>query len=868
MKGLTMNRLALAGLRANRKEYRQMALGIFLAVFLAVGTALGLWTILEKQAAVRRIRFGQADGLFYRVQVLEPDTLRNTGMVSRVGTASILGRSGDFRFGFFDEDAESILQRQFLSGGTPQSADEVALNEQAWNVLCPEAAPGDTVTLRLVPTVGSSQNREFILSGVFRSEAHTAVSDWDALSLLSESLDCIPDILVYRDAPEFQDDKQEREYVFTLAPHSSIEALFARLPYSNLVGIDFLGTPFRPGDSNGGVTLQKVLSLEYVSPVLLTGGALLLAAMIGIFDAASGQFARKERQYRLLQAVGATRAQIRVVSRREAMLLALVLAPGAALCAVGFVKLCCVLLPEDAAFALPGSLLLGSLVLSFVLVWAAASLPVLWSFRGGVLEEKAPPKKKIYRTSSKSFSPARLLARRNLRSHPFRTIGCIILVVLLNVTAVLLGVTSLESLDFANTLWDTQAFVAEQRSPGSYDGIGDQEVEALRALPGVSSVQIRRCAKTYGLTDRVGTYYPKLSWSNFHLRAYHPEITYDPEDLSVGHSAPMWQEWQKKIQSILNTDQIIISTYLLTVEDISFFSPYLLEGTIDEAAINSGQAILVYAPDYYIEHSRYGRSVSTNPSRQKTGENIEFVKNDQFLLGSTQALAQVDPDPDSYVPFAKKGQETKVSKASAEICGIVGPFQTNFWFSWDSPSIITTVQGAQSLGLDTGAVEHLTIELDGTVPDSVLEPQISGILGKDDYSLINNVARLRDIRRNNTATLLFLGSLFLAFLTCTVTLLRGSRIRDIQAKADTIHILWSLGCEDRDLAAIWRREILYVFLVGFLISIAVELLLMRPTVFWGLKDYLFFSGISSILGAGLCLIGIKHTLQQCMEIEK
>ena len=56
--------------------------------------------------------------------------------------------------------------------------------------------------------------------------------------------------------------------------------------------------------------------------------------------------------------------------------------------------------------------------------------------------------------------------------------------------------------------------------------------------------------------------------------------------------------------------------------------------------------------------------------------------------------------------------------------------------------------------------------------------------------------------------------------------------------------------------------------MGLLTSIAVELLLMTPTVFWGIKDYLFFSGISSILGAGLCLIGIKHTLQQCMEIEK
>lgn len=867
MKGLTMNRLALAGLRANRKEYRQMALGIFLAVFLAVGTALGIWAMWEKKTETKLLRFGKADGFLFGALHLEPDALERTGLISKIGTVSVLGTVDGHPFGYYDQEAEDLLCRQFLSGRMPQDEREIALEEAALNAICPGAALGDRVTLFLTSRSGQSQERCFTLAGILRSPyTSDANIDWTLQNAIPAYAIGLPQILVCANADPFQDDSPVRQFVFTFSESGTLDLLHARFPASSLLGVDILGSTYVPEHIFSSA--PSIFRLEYTAPVLSAGGALLLAAMIGIFDAASGQFARKEKQYRLLRAVGATRRQIVAVSRREAMLLALVLAPGAALCAVGFVKLCCVLLPEDAAFALPGSLLLGSLVLSFVLVWAAASLPVLWSFRGGVLEEKAPPKKKIYRTSSKSFSPARLLAWRNLRSHPFRTIGCIILVVLLNVTAVLLGVTSLESLDSASTLWDTQAFVAVQRSPGSYDGIGDQEVEALRALPGVSSVQIRRCAKTYGLTDRVGTYYPKLGLSNFHLRAYHPEITYDPEDLSVGHSTAMWQEWQKKIQSILNTDQIVISTYLLTVEDISFFSPYLLEGTIDEAAINSGQAILVYAPDYHIERSRYGRSVSTNPSQQKTDRNIEFVKNDQFLLGSTQALAQVDPDPDSYVPFAKKGQETKVSTASAEICGIVGPFQTNFWFTWDTPSIITTVQGAQNLGLDTGAVEHLTIELDGTVPDSVLEPQISGILGKDDYSLINNVARLRDIRRNYTATLLFLGSLFLAFLACTVTLLRGSRIRDIQAKADTIHILWSLGCEGKDLAAIWRREILYVFLVGLLTSIAVELLLMKPTVFWDLKDHLFFSGISSILGAGLCLIGIKHTLQQCMEIEK
>ena len=159
--------------------------------------------------------------------------------------------------------------------------------------------------------------------------------------------------------------------------------------------------------------------------------------------------------------------------------------------------------------------------------------------------------------------------------------------------------------------------------------------------------------------------------------------------------------------------------------------------------------------------------------------------------------------------------------------------------------------------------------MDGSLSDQVLESKIGAILGKDgDYQLTNIPESLRSARKSFALYTLFLGSLFLAFLACTVTLLRGSRIRDIQAKADTIHILRSLGCEGKDLAAIWQREILYVFLVGLLTSIAVELLLMKPTVFWGLRDHLLFSGISSILGAGLCLIGIKHTLQQCMEIEK
>lgn len=102
MKGLTMNRLALAGLRANRKEYRQMALGIFLAVFLAVGTALGIWAMWEKKTETKLLRFGKADGFLFGALHLEPDALERTGLISKIGTVSVLGTIDGHPFGYYD----------------------------------------------------------------------------------------------------------------------------------------------------------------------------------------------------------------------------------------------------------------------------------------------------------------------------------------------------------------------------------------------------------------------------------------------------------------------------------------------------------------------------------------------------------------------------------------------------------------------------------------------------------------------------------------------------------------------------------------------------------------------------------------------
>ena len=864
MKGLTMNRLALAGLRANRKEYRQMALGIFLAVFLAVGTALGIWAMWEKKTETKLLRFGKADGFLFGALHLEPDALERTGLISKIGTVSVLGTVDGHPFGYYDQEAEDLLCRQFLSGQMPQNEREIALEEAALNAICPGAALGDRVTLFLTSRSGQSQERCFTLAGILRSPyTSDANIDWTLQDAIPAYAIGLPQILVCANADPFQDDSPVRQFVFTFSEAGTLDLLHARFPASSLLGVDTLGSTYVP--EHIFFSAPSIFRLEYTAPVLSAGGALLLAAMIGIFDAASGQFARKERQYRLLQAVGATRAQIRVVSRREAMLLALVLAPGAALWAVGFVKLCCRLLPEAATCSVPPRLILGGILAAFLLVWIAASLPAFWALRRGT-----PGTKARRRHSRKQFVPARLLSLRNLRQHPVRFLGSVILVVLLNMTATLFFISNQEKVDTLRCYEEAPSFLAIHILPGRESSLTEEKLRSLHALPGISRMTVSRCAPVYALTDTVGDYLPALGMSNYHLRTYRPDLTgdwvYDVPDAYIQGDVGT----HRQIEEFLGTDKISISLYLLTVADAQSLAPFLQEGTIDQEALDSGRSVLVLAPDYYIKSQRSEHSYSYSRSTEPMEDYDRLVENDQFPLGAQLTFAQLRPDP----WFTLNTTNTTLKDAQATTCqaridGILTELRNGVWDSWDATSIVTTVEGAKVLGLDPGPVQHLTFQMDGSLSDQVLESKIGAILGKDgEYQLTNIPESLRSAQKSFALYTLFLGSLFLAFLTCTVTLLRGSRIRDIQAKADTIHILWSLGCEGKDLAAIWQRKILYVFLVGLLISIAVELLLMRTTVFWGLKDHLFFSGISSILGAGLCLIGIKHTLQQCMEIEK
>lgn len=860
MKQLTMNRLAFAGIKANKKEYRQMALGIFFAVFLTVATALGVWSFYEKRLETKYQHFGKADGFLFGAIALEPETLEKSGQISQIGTVTVLGtarNNSSLSFGYGDETAEALLCRQFLIGHLPQAPSQIALSDAARDTLCPGAQVGGTVTLELTPRSAAARNRSFTLVGIFRDPE---VRDYDLFNGVPSYAAALPTILVSPDVPGFREARPLRQFVFTFSKGGSLSGLAARFPSANLVGIDALGTPYQY-QVEAFTSRSFLLRVEYAAPVLLAGGALLLAAMIGIFIAVSGQFSRKEQQYRLLRAVGATKRQVAAVSCREALILALILTPAAGGCAVLFIKLCCTLLPDIAAFALPPRLIVFSLLVSFFLVWVAASVPVLWSLRGGPLRSKEKYWHRRTIRSKRCFVPSKLLARRGLCRYPARSVGILLLIVLMNVTSILLLINMGDRISTIRDFKGQSSFEIEQTSLlGDETSLDGPHLEALCSLPGVTEVHITRCAPLYALADTVGAYYPKLRSShNYHLYNYRPELK------AQGILDDIIRTDQKRhanVEKLLDTTSISLSGYLLTVEDVSALSPHLLDGTIDSEKIDAGGSVLVFAPTYYIRTIQNGHSFSYTRTTNPALPYDEMIENDQFPVGTALSLGQLDPDP-----RLQSSANVTVRKAEATVCGILDEFNDSMVYFFGDPVFVTTPQGAKNLGLDTGSVQRMSIEMDETkVLDTQLETQINDLINENgEYYLENSIQRARNARSACFRDALFLGSLTLAFFGCVVGMLRGCCSRDMQAEKETISILWSLGCEEKDLTAIWKQQFTLLALTALPLSLLAEFFLMDPGYLiynWGaMTRALIANLLFSALAVCLCRTGLQGMLR-------
>ena len=175
MKKLTFSSMATARLRANKKGYISLAIGIFLAIFLVTTSFLGVQGVLLAQMEKTDRQVGKLDAFLLDDSDTSDEKLMHSGYFSEIGhvTVSAIVKDTQAYVGYYDEIAQSHLYRTFLSGRMPDNEGEIAVeygtlmlfdNEKDWQV-------GDTLELTLLPIDGLEEKRTFILVGILQDQS-------------------------------------------------------------------------------------------------------------------------------------------------------------------------------------------------------------------------------------------------------------------------------------------------------------------------------------------------------------------------------------------------------------------------------------------------------------------------------------------------------------------------------------------------------------------------------------------------------------------------------------------------------------------------------------------------------------------------
>lgn len=155
MKALTVNRMAAARLRANRKAYISLIVGIFLSVFLVTTLVLCIQGVILAQMEQTNRSLGFEDAFLLDTPELTDGDLAGMGYFDAIGhvyvTAGI--QDTDIYLGYYDDAGAALLSRQTLEGRLPEKAGEIAMERSAMLAIREEGQwqLGDEVTLKVIP---------------------------------------------------------------------------------------------------------------------------------------------------------------------------------------------------------------------------------------------------------------------------------------------------------------------------------------------------------------------------------------------------------------------------------------------------------------------------------------------------------------------------------------------------------------------------------------------------------------------------------------------------------------------------------------------------------------------------------------------
>ncbi len=889
MKALTVSRMASARLRANKKAYFSLIIGIFLSVFLVTMLVLCIQGVILAKIEQTHRKLGYEDAFLLDMPEITDDDLMQMEYCDEIGhvyvSASI--QDTDIRLGYYNDAGAAMMNRQLLEGRMPEKAGEIAMERSAMLALREDGQwqLGDSVQLELLPLGGTPETRSFTLVGILAEQSSYLAEQNMSYQNFETTF---PALLVSPEEAGFASGRVALHRVMTLTEPVSLElfqAFHSRGAFAHFYVISMMGEILIDYSSHKDIWVShsNVFAVAIMASLLIL--SLLVSCCVGIAGSMEGILCKRSEEIGILRALGATRRQIRRIFGRESWILALTAAPFSIGLSCLFVWGLAQWMPETLVFRLNPLLLLPITVLSAAAILISGSIPLRRASRQmpmSVIRDTGLLRKSRRVKSRRQFHVPALISGRLIRLFPSRLLGAILLSSLMCLCAAFLSIV------FYNGVWlfnpDSAAYVIAMQGNNAPLGLisllsgqplSNQSLRQLESLPNVRKVSITRALDVNLLLEEKNNYFGVCYMANVPMMSFEQ---YCEQQSQFGHNLDREMlrdrydsilEKYNSIRKSLGISQEMVFTTLKTFEPdertLAELERCLGDGKIDLDAINAGHEVLVVAPDlWYVPPGSWYEDKSI-PSGVDLTQAVLAAQNDWASAGQTLPIVQLytdDPELlDSYTACTRLDANVTIGAVLN-----ASPNLSSLGSSWKA--VLTTQEGLRNMGLYCNGKDSIEIYLNEFIDEeaeAALTESISAIARRAEGSQVfNALASIRERNRTLLQTQLLTGCIALVFFAVAVGMNVSSVTRQIQADGKRIGMLRAVGADEKVILRCYSGQVLACLILGMLIAIA-ALFGLQAAGILSLKanPSFYLSGITMILlFSALCMLLCQLMLRQ------
>lgn len=867
---LTINTLAMGNLKQRRKQYTILIIGIILAMVFSSGVTFFVSCLQSSIEETKHRLYGTQHEIYLNATDIDFESSELSEFVREYSFAHTIGfayhseekKDVGTAVSWLEDKAEEMYYPFLYEGRMPEKEGEAVIEREAIMTLgLGDKKLGDKITLTMKIPDGKgfsnkTEERTYTIVGIMCNKK-SAICEWNS----NERAELLPSVFVNKGEEAAVGGKELLVAFVNLylydkdisKPDTFSNEAFDRY-YKSTENLLRETTYYHEGYGYGtsGTHIWSTMLYSIAFAAMLT-----LVSCLTIVNSFSNNLRERKKQIGMLRAVGATKRQIISIYAREAFIISLISAPVSILISYFGVKLIIKLMGDDLVFLPEVWILFVGALLGVIVVMLAALIPLIPISKSSPMQAirnveymRRLRKKKI--RSQKSFNVSSLLAKRNIMLSRSRQLVVSILLAL----TVIGSCYSFSGLSHEASQVNTIKYQYHISDNAGYDktladctldfsGFSNNDVADLVTSGYFDEVIVTKRANINILKDSFNDYELLMLLGDNSGYSIYKEVDegLTKENYKEKCTAEVYEDYTEALESY-NYSSLVLPSTLLSINEeyFQFFEDKVIEGEINLDKLNSGEEIILVAPEKiaiglnkidleqgytYLDSDYFSE---TDPMREYI--DVFEIQECTYKVGYELYLSNVNVSQKDETNFVRTDRKVKI--------GAIVHTTYDDGIEFDMPyvtnlGILTTNSASFIFAPETDYDDiQLSVKDINDEKNMIIAPYLEKLtLSVTDGSFRNDYETDRDSQKD--MKILFFGlyclvSIFLIICGSVINNALTARIREGKREIGTLR---AVGADLKVLSSSYIRQLLVIFgwgygmgfgiyIIGYLLYIAIR----------------------------------------------